>query len=53
MSAGVRVPGVPTERGRWACLVARVAGRDLLVLAFGHDGMVDALAARIKEGEDG
>jgi hypothetical protein len=34
-------------------VVARVVGEDLLVLAFGHDGMVDELAARIEEGEDG
>lgn len=33
-------------------IVARVLGEDLLVLAFGHDGRVDDLAARIEEGED-
>lgn len=47
---------VPKERGRVGTprhlIVARVVGRDLLVLAFGHDGMVDTLAARIKEAED-
>jgi hypothetical protein len=32
-------------------IVARVDGEELLVLAFGHDGMVDELAARIEEGE--
>jgi hypothetical protein len=34
-------------------IVARVVGEDLLVLAFGHGGMIDELAARIEEGEDG
>ena len=47
---------VPKERGRVGTprhlIVARVVGRDLLVLAFGHDGMVDTLAARIDEAED-
>ena len=48
---------VPRELGRGGAsrhlIVARIVGEDLLVLAFGHDGMVDELAARIKEGEDG
>ena len=48
---------VPKERGRVGAprhlIVARVVGEDLLVLAFGHDGMVDELVARIGEGEDG
>jgi len=47
---------VPKERGRVGTprhlIVARVVGRDLLVLAFGHDGMVDTLAARIDEAEN-
>jgi len=47
---------VPKERGRVATprhlIVGRVVGRDLLVLAFGHDGMVDTLAARIDEAKD-
>jgi toxin ParE1/3/4 len=47
---------VPKERGRVGAprhlVVARVVGEDLLVLAFGHDGMVDELAARIEERED-
>jgi hypothetical protein len=34
-------------------IIARIVGPDLLVLAFGHAGMVDELAARITEGEDG
>jgi plasmid stabilization system protein ParE len=48
---------VPKERGRVGVprhlIVARVVGEDLLILAFGHDGMVDELAVRIEEGEDG
>jgi toxin ParE1/3/4 len=48
---------VPKERGRVGAprhlIVARVVGEDLLVLAFGNDGMTDELAARIAEGEDG
>ena len=48
---------VPKERGRVRAprhlIIARVVGEDLLVLAFGHDGMVDELAARIEEGEHG
>jgi toxin ParE1/3/4 len=48
---------VPKERGRVGAprhlIVARVVGEDLLILAFGHDGMVDELAVRIAEGEDG
>jgi toxin ParE1/3/4 len=48
---------VPKERGRVGAprhlIVARVVGDDLLVLAFGHDGMIAELAARIEEGEDG
>lgn len=48
---------VPRERGRVSAsrhlIVARVVGEDLLVLAFGHGGMIDELAARIEEGEDG
>jgi len=48
---------VPKERGRVGAprhlIVARVVGEDLLVLAFGHDGMIAELAARIEEGEDG
>jgi len=47
---------VPKERGRVGTprhlIVARVVGRDLLVLAFGHGGMVDTLEARIDEAED-
>lgn len=47
---------VPNERGRVGAprhlIVARVVGRDPLVLAFGHDGMVDTLAARIDQAED-
>jgi putative addiction module CopG family antidote len=47
---------VPKERGRVGTprhlVVARVVGDDLLVLAFGRDGMVDEVAARIEEGED-
>lgn len=34
-------------------LVARVVGEDLWILALAHDAMVDELAARIEEGEDG
>ena len=34
-------------------IVARIVGEDLLILAFGHDGMIDGLAARIEEGEAG
>jgi toxin ParE1/3/4 len=48
---------VPKGQGRVGAprhlIVARVVGEDLLVLAFGHDGMVDELAARIAEGDDG
>ena len=48
---------MPKERGRVGTprhlIVARVVGEDLLVLAFGHDGMSAELAARIEEGEDG
>jgi hypothetical protein len=48
---------MPKERRRLGAprhlIVARVVGADLLVLAFGHNGMVDELAARIEEGEDG
>ncbi len=47
---------VPKEQGRVGAtrhlIVARVVGEDLLVLAFGHDGMVDEMAARIEEAED-
>lgn len=47
---------VPKERGRVSTprhlIVARVDGEDLLVLAFGYDGMVDELATRIEKGED-
>jgi hypothetical protein len=34
-------------------VVARLAGEDLLILAVAHDGMVDELAARIEEGDQG
>lgn len=48
---------VPKEWGRVGAprhfIVARVVGEDLLVLTFGHDGMVDELTARIEEGDDG
>jgi hypothetical protein len=48
---------VPKELGKVGLprhlIVARVAGEDLLVLAFGHDRMVDEVAARIDEGEEG
>ncbi len=44
---------VPKEQGRVGAprhlIVARAVGADLLVLAFGHDG----LAARIEDSEDG
>lgn len=47
---------VPKERGRVGTprhlIVARVDGKDLLVLAFGHDGMIDELTARIEESEN-
>jgi toxin ParE1/3/4 len=48
---------VPKERGRVGAprhlIVARVVGEDLLILAFGHDSMVNELAMRIEEGEGG
>lgn len=48
---------VPKEQGRVGAprhlIVARIVAEDLLVLAFGHDGMVDVLATRIDESENG